>query len=67
VESTNRAHNMRIKNVSPGHDMLFVGWYRAGTKVFTVDTTTTPPTVTEVASHQLRQVEPMGNSATYGE
>jgi len=56
VESTNRAHNMRIKNVSPGHDMLFVGWYRAGTKVFTVDTTTTPPTVTEVGSHQLRQV-----------
>ncbi len=56
VEATNRAHNMRIKNVSPGHDLLIVGWYRAGTKVFAVDTTGTIPTVVEIASHQLRQV-----------
>ncbi len=56
TEATNRAHNMRIKNVSPGHDMLFVGWYRAGTRVFSVDTTVSPPSIVEIASHQLRQV-----------
>lgn len=55
VAATNRAHNMRILNMSPGHDLLFVGWYQAGTKVFSVDTSVTPPTVTEIASHQLRQ------------
>jgi hypothetical protein len=55
VEATNRAHNMRIKNLSPGHDLLFVGWYRAGTRVFSVDTSVSPPTVTETAYHQLRQ------------
>jgi hypothetical protein len=55
AEATNRAHNMRIKNLSPGHDLMFVGWYQAGTKVFSVDTTVSPPSVVEIASHQLRQ------------
>src|SRR5207237_6173185 len=55
TEANNRAHNMRIKNVSPGHDLLFDGWYQAGTRVFSVDTTVSPPSITEIASHQLRQ------------
>src|SRR5688500_11286295 len=34
--ATSQAHNMRIMNVSPGHDILFVGWYKAGTRIFDV-------------------------------
>jgi hypothetical protein len=55
VAATNRAHNLRILPLSPGHDLLLVGWYQAGIKGFEVDTTVSPPTVTEVISHQLLQ------------
>jgi hypothetical protein len=53
--ATNRAHNMRIKNISPGHDLLFSAWYQAGTRGYEIDTTGPTPTITQVFSHQLRQ------------
>ncbi|HEX9990176.1 MAG TPA: S-layer homology domain-containing protein [Chloroflexia bacterium] len=53
--ATNRAHNMRIKNLSPGHDLLLVGWYQAGIRGFEVDTTGATPVLTETIRHQLRQ------------
>jgi hypothetical protein len=52
--STSQAHNMRILNVSPGHDILFVGWYLAGTRIFDVDTSGSSIVVTPRAMHQLR-------------
>ncbi|HUS13652.1 MAG TPA: Ig-like domain-containing protein, partial [Chloroflexia bacterium] len=56
VAATNRAHNLKILNQSPGHDLLFVGWYQAGTRGFSVDTSGSgTPVITEVLSHQLRQ------------
>ncbi|HMA37030.1 MAG TPA: S-layer homology domain-containing protein [Chloroflexia bacterium] len=55
VAATNRAHNLKILNVSPGHDLLFDGWYEAGTRGFDVDTTATPPRITPRLSHRLLQ------------
>jgi hypothetical protein len=54
VTANNRAHNLKILNQSPGHDLLFIGWYQAGTRLFNVDTTGAAPIVTPVGSHQLR-------------
>ncbi len=53
--ANNRAHNMRIMNLSPGHDLLLDGWYEAGTRGFEVDTTGPSPVITQTLFHQLRQ------------
>jgi hypothetical protein len=55
VAASNSAHNMRIKSISPGHDLLFSAWYEAGTYGFDIDTTGTTPVVTQVFSHRLSQ------------
>ena len=56
VAASNRAHNMRILPLSPGHDLLLVGWYEAGLRGYEVDTTGPTPVITETLTHQLRQV-----------
>jgi hypothetical protein len=55
VAASNRAHNMKFLNISPGHDLLFDGWYEGGTRAFDVDTTTSPPTIAQNLYHRLRQ------------
>ncbi len=56
VAATNRAHNLKILNLSPGHDLLFDGWYEAGTRGFLVDTSGPGvPQITQTLSHRLRQ------------
>jgi plastocyanin len=53
--ASNDAHNLKILSQSPGHDLLFVAWYEAGTRGFQVDTTGPSPVITATISHQLRQ------------
>src|SRR5688500_7343065 len=61
-----QAHNMRILNVSPGHDILFVGWYRAGTRIFDVDTSGPSIVITPRAMHQLRATGAPGFGGVWG-
>ncbi len=64
--TTSQAHNMVIKNVSPGHDILFVGWYRAGTRIFDVDTSGPSIVITQRATHQVRTTAGSGFGGTWG-
>ena len=64
--ATSQAHNMRLMNVSPGHDILFVGWYRAGTRIFDVDTSGPSIVVTQRATHQVRTTAGPGFGGTWG-
>ena len=50
----NRAHNLKMQAISPGHDRLYVGWYQAGTRGFEVDTTGSAAVVTSTIMHQLK-------------
>jgi hypothetical protein len=63
VAANNLAHNMVIQNQSPGHDLLYEGWYQAGTRGFAVDTSGATPVVTEILAHQVLQAP----SGTYGD
>ncbi|HMA37595.1 MAG TPA: hypothetical protein VKY74_24285, partial [Chloroflexia bacterium] len=53
VAAANQAHNLKIVPQGPGHDLLLVGWYQAGTRGFSVDTTARVPRIQPVLSHQL--------------
>lgn len=53
VSENNLAHNIVIQNVSPGHDLMYEGWYQAGIRGFTVDTSGAKPVITEIFSHQI--------------
>jgi hypothetical protein len=66
IAATSQAHNMVIKPLSPGHDLLLVGWYRAGTRAFEVDTTGAVPVITQVGMHQLRQTAGPGFGNVWG-
>jgi hypothetical protein len=61
-----QAHNMRIKNIGTGQDLLFVGWYKAGTRGFTVDTTGPQPSITQTFYHQLRSTPGPGFGNVWG-
>jgi hypothetical protein len=61
-----QAHNMRIKNIGPGQDLMFVGWYKAGTRGFTIDTTGPSPTITQTFYHQLRSTPGPGFGNVWG-
>ncbi|HYP19110.1 MAG TPA: hypothetical protein VEY08_03470, partial [Chloroflexia bacterium] len=61
-----QAHNMRIKNIGPGQDLMFVGWYKAGTRGFTIDTTGPTPTITQTFYHQLRSTPGPGFGNVWG-
>jgi hypothetical protein len=66
IAATSQAHNMVIKPLSPGHDLLLVAWYRAGTRAFEVDTTGATAVVTQVGMHQLRQTAGPGFGNVWG-
>jgi hypothetical protein len=53
--ATSQAHNLKIIPMSPGHDLLLVGWYRSGLRGFEVDTTGPSPVLTHTLTHQIIQ------------
>jgi hypothetical protein len=55
VAQTSQAHNLKIFNLGPGLDQLFIAWYRAGSRGYLVDTTTPGTiTVTQNVRHEYR-------------
>ncbi len=66
IAASNQAHNLKILNQSPGHDLLFVGWYKAGTEGFQVDTTGPAPVITATISHRLSQSAAGGYGNAWG-
>ncbi len=61
-----QAHNMKVKNIGPGVDLLLDGWYLAGTRAFQVDYNNSPPSITQTAFHQLRQNAGPGFGGVWG-
>jgi hypothetical protein len=53
VAKSNMAHNMIIKPLGTGLDLLLDAWYMAGIRGNLVDTTQATPTINQVFSHQL--------------
>ncbi len=53
VAASNRAHNMVIKPLGPGLDLLLDAWYRAGIRGNLINTIENPPTITQVFRQQL--------------
>jgi hypothetical protein len=49
-----QAHNQIIKNLGPHHDLLLSAWYKAGYRLYDLDTSGSTPVVTQVGGHQLR-------------
>ncbi|MGI8586290.1 MAG: S-layer homology domain-containing protein [Chloroflexia bacterium] len=64
--ANSQAHNLKIQNIGPGLDRLYVGWYKAGTRGFEVDTTAVPPVITATIKHQLRATAGPGFGGTWG-
>jgi hypothetical protein len=64
--ASSQAHNLKIQNISPGLDRLYVGWYKAGTRGFEVDTTTSPPVITATIKHQLTVSAGSGFGGAWG-
>jgi hypothetical protein len=61
-----QAHNMIIKPLSAGRDLLLNAWYRAGIRGFVIDTNANPPTVTQVFRHQLSASAGQGFGNVWG-
>lgn len=61
IAEANQAHNMVIKPLGPGLDLLMVAWYKAGIRGYKVNTNVNPPTITQVFSHQLFNSPQYGN------
>ena len=59
IAATQQAHNLKILNIEPGVDQLFVAWYKAGSRGFLVDTRGPTPIVIENIRHEYRQ--PIGS------
>jgi hypothetical protein len=66
IAATSQAHNLKIKNLAPGRDLLLVGWYKAGTRGFIVDTTGPTPVITQTLMHQLAQSAGPGFGNVWG-
>lgn len=64
--ASSQAHNLKIQNISPGLDRLYVGWYKAGTRGFEVDTTASPPVITATIKHQLTASAGSGFGGAWG-
>ncbi|HKP52771.1 MAG TPA: S-layer homology domain-containing protein [Chloroflexia bacterium] len=64
--ATSQAHNMVIQPISPGLDRLFVGWYKAGMRMFEVNTSGATPVITETGMHQLRATTGSGFGGMWG-
>ena len=56
IADREQAHNMIIKNLSSGTDLLINAWYRAGIRGYVINTNASPPTITQEFRHQLRNV-----------
>ncbi len=64
--ATSQAHNMVIQPISPGLDRLYVAWYKAGMRMFEVNTTGATPVITETGMHQLRATTGTGFGGMWG-
>jgi hypothetical protein len=64
--ATSQAHNMVIQPISPGLDRLYVGWYRAGMRMYEVNTSGATPIITQTGMHQLRQTTGAGFGGVWG-
>lgn len=63
IANNQQAHNMIIKPLGPGIDLLLDAWYKAGTRGNLIDTNQNPPTITQKFRHQLNlnQTPAFGN------
>jgi hypothetical protein len=60
IAATQQAHNLKIFNLGPGLDQLFIAWYKAGSRGYLVNTSVPGTiTVTENIRHEYR--DPIGN------
>jgi S-layer homology domain len=66
VANSSQAHNMIIKPLSTGVDLLLDAWYKAGIRGNLVNTTPATPTITQVFSHQLAQTAGAGFGNVWG-
>jgi hypothetical protein len=64
--ATSQAHNMVIQPISPGLDRLYVAWYKAGMRMFEVNTSGATPVITETGMHQLRATTGSGFGGMWG-
>jgi len=59
IAATQQAHNLKIFNLGPGLDQLFIAWYKAGSRGYLVNTSVPGTiTVTENIRHEYR--DPIG-------
>ncbi|MEO5952322.1 MAG: Ig-like domain-containing protein [Chloroflexia bacterium] len=66
IANSQQAHNMIIKPLSPGIDLLFNAWYKAGIRGYKIDTTQATPTITQVFRHQLALDQSSGFGNVWG-
>lgn len=66
IANSQQAHNMIIKPLSPGVDLLFNAWYKAGIRGFKIDTTQSTPTITQVFRQQLAADQSAGFGNVWG-
>jgi hypothetical protein len=67
IASTAQAHNLKVLNLAPGIDQLFVAWYRAGSRGYLVNTQTPGQiTVTENIRHEYRTSAGSGFGGAWG-
>jgi hypothetical protein len=67
IASTAQAHNLKILNLEPGLDQLFIAWYKAGSRGYLVDTRTPGQiTVTENIRHEYRTSAGTGFGGAWG-
>jgi hypothetical protein len=64
--ATSQAHNMIIQPISPGLDRLYVGWYKAGMRMYDVNTSGATPVITQTGMHQLRDTTGSGFGGVWG-
>ena len=61
-----QAHNMIIKPLSSGIDLLMTAWYRAGIRGYVINTNLSPPTITQVFRHQAANTAGAGFGNVWG-
>jgi len=61
-----QAHNQIIKNLGPHHDLLLSAWYKAGYRLYDVDSSGSTPIVTLLGGHGLRTSGLTGFGGVWG-